>query len=121
MPPENGTVHVECIIIRNAMASAKEAELGWLFETFQKATSMRKALAYMGHLQPPTPVATDNTAVNNIINVTAKQKRSKAIDIRFYWVRDRIQQNHFHVFWEEGKKTWQTMSQTTTRYGNIEQ
>ena len=24
--------------------------------------------------------------------------------MRFYWVRDRIQQNHFHVLWEEGKK-----------------
>ena len=22
----------------------------------------------------------------------------------FYWIRDRIQQNHFHIFWEEGKK-----------------
>ena len=22
----------------------------------------------------------------------------------FYWVRDRIWKNHFHVFWEEGKK-----------------
>ena len=24
--------------------------------------------------------------------------------MQFYWVRDRIQQNHFHIFWEEGKK-----------------
>ena len=24
--------------------------------------------------------------------------------MRFYWVRDRILQNHFHIFWEEGKK-----------------
>ena len=22
----------------------------------------------------------------------------------FHWVRDRIRQNHFHIFWEEGKK-----------------
>ena len=22
----------------------------------------------------------------------------------FYWVRDRIRQNHFHIFWEEGNK-----------------
>ena len=58
----------------------------------------------MGHLQPPTPVAMDNTAANSIVNGTAKQKRSRAIDMIFYWVRDRIPQNHFHIFWEEGKK-----------------
>ena len=24
--------------------------------------------------------------------------------MRFYWVRDRVIQNHIRVFWEEGKK-----------------
>ena len=24
--------------------------------------------------------------------------------MRLYWVRDRIRKNHFHIFWEEGKK-----------------
>ena len=24
--------------------------------------------------------------------------------MRFYWVRDRIRQNHFHIFYEEGRK-----------------
>ena len=24
--------------------------------------------------------------------------------MRFYWVRDLIKQEHFHIFWEEGKK-----------------
>ena len=42
------------------MASATEAELGGLFEKYQKSTSMRTALAEMGHQQPPTPVAIDN-------------------------------------------------------------
>ena len=31
MPLDNGPVHVECIIMRNIMASATEAELGGLF------------------------------------------------------------------------------------------
>ena len=100
MPPENGPVHVKCIIMRNVMASATEAELGGLFENFQKATYTRTALAEMGHLQPPTPMATDNTSANSIVNGTEKQKISRAIDMRFYWVRDRIRQNYFHIFWE---------------------
>ena len=24
--------------------------------------------------------------------------------MRFYWVRDRIRQNHFHILWEKGNK-----------------
>ena len=40
------------------MASATEAELGCLFENCQKATSMRTALADMGHPQPPTTTHT---------------------------------------------------------------
>ena len=58
----------------------------------------------MGHLQPPKPVTTYNKASNSIVRGTAKQKISRSIDMRFYWVRDRIRQNHFHIFWEEGKK-----------------
>ena len=87
------------------MESATEAELGGLFKKCQKATYIRTALAEIGHHQPPTPVATDYTTEKIIVNGTAKQKISRAIDMRFYCVRDRIRQNHFHVFWEEGKKT----------------
>ena len=32
-----------------------------------------------------------------------KQKRSEAIDVRFYWVRDRVRQGQFTVFWDAGK------------------
>ena len=84
MPPENGPVHIECRIMRNVMASATEAELGGLFENCQKKTSTRKALEDMVQIQPPTPVVTDTTAAKIIVNRTAKQKRSRAIDMRFY-------------------------------------
>ena len=67
-----------------------EAELRGLFENSQKATSMQTALTEMGHSQPPKPVATKNIAVNSTMI--------------FYWVRDRIRQNRFHIFWEEGEK-----------------
>ena len=32
-----------------------------------------------------------------------KQKRSKAIDVQFYWLRDRAKQGQFHIFWDSGK------------------
>ena len=86
------------------MVSATKAELGGLFGNCHKATFMRTALAEMGHKQPPTPVETYNTAANRIVNRTAKQKRYPAIDIIFYWGRDRIQKNHSHILWEDGMK-----------------
>ena len=36
------------------------------------------------------------------MNSTLQQKRSKAMDMRFYWVQDRIKQKHFKVFWKLG-------------------
>ena len=63
---------------------------------------MRMSQAKIGHQQPRTPVATYNEASTRIFNRTAKQKYL-AIDMRFYWIRDRIRQNYFRILWEEGK------------------
>ena len=90
--------------MRNVVVSSTEAELGGLFENCQKTTYVLTALVDMGHQQPPTPLATGNTAANIIVNETAKQTIFQAIDIRFYWVRNRIRQNNLHIFWEERKK-----------------
>jgi hypothetical protein len=30
-------------------------------------------------------------------------KKSKAMDIRFHWIRDRIRQQHMQVIWQEGE------------------
>ena len=49
------------------------------------------------------PIKTDNSTAQGIINNTIKQKRSKAMDMRFYWLRDRTKQGHFHIYWEPGQ------------------
>jgi hypothetical protein len=53
--------------------------------------------------QPPTALQTDNKVAEGILNNTVKQKRSKAIDMRFYWLQDRIQQGQFNVYWRPGE------------------
>jgi hypothetical protein len=45
---------------------------------------------------------TDNQVACGIANDSVKQKRSKAMDMRFYWIRDRINRKQFHVFWKRG-------------------
>ena len=84
------------------MASATETELDALFYNGQEAVSLRHALIEMGHIQPPTPIATDNTTALGIVTSSIKQKRSKAMDMRFHWVQDRVRQNQFLVYWAPG-------------------
>ena len=88
--------------MKNVVSSAAEAELGALFHNAQTACPLRVALEEMGHPQPATPIQTDNSTASGIINDTVKQKRSKAMDMRFYWLRDRVRQGQFHVYWKAG-------------------
>ena len=99
-PPLNGALHIHSSIMRNVMASSAEAEVGAAYLGAQEACGLRTTLADMGYPQPPTPIITDNNVAQGILNDTVKQKRSKAIDMRFYWLRDRIQQGQFIVHWK---------------------
>jgi hypothetical protein len=102
LPTNNGAVHTECTKIRTIMSSAAEAEVGSLFINSRAAVGLRSALQEMGHPQPPTPIMTDNSTASGIVNSSIKQRRSRAIDMRFYWVKDRVQQGQFFIFWKPG-------------------
>jgi hypothetical protein len=52
--------------------------------------------------QPPTPIVTDNLTAAGIANDTVKEKQSKAMEMRFYWIRDRVRQGQFVVYWQRG-------------------
>ena len=103
--PPNGAVHVVCHIMKQVLASATEAEAGALFYNAQDACMLRNALEFLGHPQPATPIQTDNACANGIMNETVKVKRSKAMDMRFWWVRDRVKQKQFVVHWKLLYKT----------------
>ena len=98
----NGPVHVPCQILKEVVSSAAEGELAAVFHNAKESCPIRICLEELGHPQPPTPIITDNTTAAGIANDTVKQKRSKAIDMRFYWIRDRIRQKQFTVFWRKG-------------------
>ena len=103
----NGAIHIVASIIKHVMASAAEAELGALFYNAKEGTIIRTTLQEMGHPQvEPTPIQTDNSTANKIANNSCKQQRSKAMDMRFYWVQDRIQQKQFKVYWKPGKENY---------------
>jgi hypothetical protein len=56
----------------------------------------------MVHNKEDTELKPDNTTADGIINNTVQQKRSKPMDMRFYWVKDRVEQGQFNVGWEPG-------------------
>jgi hypothetical protein len=45
---------------------------------------------------------TDNTTATGYINGTIKQKCTKAMDMRFYWIKDRVKQGQFKIYWGPG-------------------
>ena len=87
------------------MASAAESETGAVFVNCQEAVSLRETLIEMSHPQPATPVHVDNACAVGIINETFQQRKSKSMDIRFYWIRDQDKQNQFRIVF--GKKALQ--------------
>ncbi|MBV5280410.1 MAG: hypothetical protein J0651_03970, partial [Actinobacteria bacterium] len=103
IPPFNAAVHVPCQILKEVVSSAAEAELAGLFHNAKEACPLRICLEEMGHPQLATPIVTDNSTAVGIANDTIKQKRSKAIDMRFYWVRDRVKQKQFSILWRKGE------------------
>ena len=102
----NGSIYVLAKIIKNVMGSAAEAECGGLYMNAKQAIPERMTLIELGHPQPATPLKTDNSTADGIMNSTVKQQRSKAIDMRFYWLRDRVEQGQFRIYWAPGSENF---------------
>ena len=102
-PPNNGAILTTATIIKAVMSLAAEAELGALFLNAKEGVYLRQILTEMGHPQPRTPLQTDNTTAEGVINNKIQPKRTKAMDMRFHWLRDREAQGQFRIHWRRGK------------------
>jgi hypothetical protein len=88
--------------MKHVMSSAAEAEIGAVFINAKEGAVLRTILEELGHKQPPTPMDTDNITATGYRNGTIKQKRTKATDMRFYWIKDRVKKCQFYVYWGPG-------------------
>ena len=95
--PINGAIDVVSIIIPPVVAAASEAEYAGLFINGQNVVSILNTLCDLGYPQYHTPIVTDDTTSAGIANKTSKIRRSKAIDMRFHWIRDRVAQGQYKV------------------------
>jgi hypothetical protein len=99
----NGPIFATSKIISCVVTSAAEAELGAAFQNAQKGAHFRNTLIELGYPQEPTTILVDNTVAEGLANDTINAKRSKSMDVRFFWLRDRIKKAQFYAKHLAGK------------------
>jgi hypothetical protein len=80
-PRNNGAMLRIATIIKAVMSSAAEAELRALYLNAHKAVYLRQILTEMGHPQPRTPIQTNNSTAEGVVNSKIQPKRTKAMDM----------------------------------------
>jgi hypothetical protein len=98
----NGAILAISCIIPTVCSAVSEAEYAGCFIIGQHAVWLRTVLHALGYRQPPTPILCDNKCAVGLANNNIKVKRSKAIDMRYHWVRDRIYHKQLDVYWRKG-------------------
>ena len=97
-----GCVHDLSYNIPSVVASVAEAEYAVLFLAGQEAACLCNILCSLGYPQPPTIILCDNNCAVGIALDIIKPKRIKSVDMRYHWIRDRIQQGQYIVTWRKG-------------------
>jgi hypothetical protein len=100
LAPNNRAILTIATIIKAVMSSAAEAELGALFINAKEAVHLRQILKEMGHPQPRTPIQTDNTTAEGVINNKIQPKRTKAMGMHYHWLRNQEAQGQFNIYWQ---------------------
>jgi hypothetical protein len=100
----NGAFTVSMTILRFVIASTAEAKLGALYHNCQTGIIFQLTLTEMGHPQPKTPVHRDNTMAVGIANNTIKRQHLRSMEMRFFWIGDKIAQQMYNLKWHPGQE-----------------
>jgi hypothetical protein len=93
----NAAIHVHSTLIPVVTAAVSETEYAGVFANGQIAVDERRALSSLGYPQPPTTIYCDNECAVGLAAATVRAKKSKSIDMRFDWIRDRVKQGQIVV------------------------
>ena len=69
----------------------------------RQAVAVRRALEDMGHKQLASPIQTDNTTALGFVTKSLNPKATKSTDMKYWWLRDKSDQEQFHYYWNNGK------------------
>jgi hypothetical protein len=103
-------------VIKNVVASAAESEVGACFHNAQSGAPLRVTLTELGHTQPPTPLRTDNSTALGILNETIKQKQSKAMEMRYHWITDRVRKKKLTLIGAQDVKISRIITQNIIQH-----
>eukprot|EP00804_Cyclotella_cryptica_P021646 CCRYP_021133-RA/>CCRYP_021133-RA protein AED:0.45 eAED:0.45 QI:0/0/0/1/0/0/2/0/104 len=76
-----------------AISSSPKTTRTWCPYINARSHTHPHLLTELGHTQPPTPIQIDNSTALGAITNTIQPKRTKAMDMRFHWLRCRTNQN----------------------------
>ena len=96
----NAPFYVEASMIKSGAAS--EAEVVAACANARQGITHSMTLMELWHPQQQTPQKMDNATSCGTRTNTLIPKRSKAIDMRIFWLRDRKNQKQFKLCWEKG-------------------
>jgi hypothetical protein len=105
-PRWNGSVLTIAAIMKNVLTSAAEAELSAIFECAKAMVPLRQALTEMGWPQGKSPIQTDNSTADGLVNNIIVPKKLKSMDLRLHWLRCREAQGQFRFYWAPGADNW---------------
>jgi hypothetical protein len=105
-PRFNGAVISIAQIIKFVMASAAKSELATLFVTAREMIPHHQTLIEMGWPEPKSPIQTDNSTAAGVTNKTIVPRRSKMMDMQFWWLRCQESQDQFRYYLDAGSKSW---------------
>jgi hypothetical protein len=100
----NGAFHVSANIMQFVVASVANAKLGALYHNCQIGITFHDILNDMGHPQPKTPVCCNNATAVEIANNTVKRQCSRSMEMRFFWVGDKVAQEVYSFSWHPGQE-----------------
>jgi hypothetical protein len=100
----NGSILAISCQIPTVCQGVSEAEYAALYINGSAAAWIRTNFAAVGYPQKPTVIITDNSCAEGIANDTLTAKKSKAIAMRYHWIRDRVRLGEFLVQWKPGSE-----------------
>ena len=93
----NAGIHCHSTLIPVVTAAVSESEYAGVFANGQIAVDEVRALGSLGYPQPPPVILCDNECAVGLATDTVRAKKSKSIDMRFDWIRDRVRQGQLLV------------------------
>ncbi len=99
----NSAFFTLCAILQFVVAPAAGAKLGALFLNCKEDMIFHMTLEEFVHLQPKTQVHCNNTTAVSIGNITVKRQRSRSMEMRYFWVCDKVAQDAYNVRWHPGQ------------------